>query len=1440
MFKLNKLHAQQSASSSNSLSTSPQPSLLLSGSPNSQLPPRLRNGHGHSMSLAQPSTLQPSFYNPSASFNPFGPDATLGSDQIAPRPRSSEPGPIHAPQGRVPVPIATLAPPPAASRPESRPDFARGFGLDIPEEEEEVEEVVEREVKEEEAEVADDVDTTVEASVEDSGEMELEELGSLTAPVSRLHSRHVSRLSAALSLRSVGGHMDEPIYEGPGLVPLLSPVGNPIIEDLDHSDHDHEAVQEWTGSEDLRDGDKSDDEVSLGEFSNPSDEERARHERQQRRLIRRSNRDLEAPRRLPNFPRPPESGPTFVDQFEDDLLSNPSDEHHSPEANYLVVEPNDFYPRPSSSSSGRVSRPLPPLPHSRTTSGQFTFHDPALAHSRRTSEQLHLGSQLTMPALNPNAKPFVFGASRLSGSFTPVLEPPPPAPGPAALTHVRAPSLGKPLNAAAVEFKPTFTFRPPEGVPQFSFPFAEVHRPLPVPPAQPSPVRAQQGREKRQRRSSVDDLEDDEDEEEGNTSMASFKFPPVADVPQHIRRSAPTTPPGAPRSSSADAASKPFTFSGFPALPAYVPDETDSESHLHRMESSVFEDIPADITTRAVHGSPSSGVRELPVPPTFKPKRAPIPLDFKHPVSTNTVPAGLFKALVNSATEERTRRGVRSRLSSREIFDHVPRPSLDDTNVTSIARKVSRSRLVSNPVRPEGSLSDSESVRIHRPRRSSLPALHSAENSSISGISLPPISTITKPDEAQSLEERFESILDEKMEVLRRDLLEYRHSAGDQGVNASMEAMMTEVVSLFRAQLQESAARGLEDSQMDARGELDFQVIKDIIDQGHADARVIIQRDLAQIVEHIQSHLRDSPGHLSDATSLMEELSNRMVNTVVGAVSQLAARLESIGNLRSTPSVDREAIVHDMLAVLSPHLAALRPEPVDYDNLTARLTQAVKPHISQLIDLASDKRETAGLIVERLLPILPSLSSTAPELDTDALVSQMAAEMRRIVSPIDTHEIKEQVSDLVVERLDARLSVRDRAFNVDNIATRISENIAQTLEPLREALKTLGSFPQGQQLLSAQNQDLLAKHNDLVAITSSLPSQFAATTEGLQAAQSNLRNEILRLPTDESLAKALQPILSGMEGLIDDQKSFAVLSGELSEVRQDFTTRLDALPQILSAPTKALHDSFAEFASRAVSKQDLEEMRRLMTTNAELQVQLAKARGAHGQVRVEKDNLIEEMRTIDAANEAHSKSVETRASELEEALSQALDRLKASDVATQSHQEHINALEKSNRDLATEKERLKTKIDALELKSALALRDAEVVSQSLSQLRKEHEELRSQQSHWDDLRRASEQIENLTLLVSRADNEEVTELKRIRDRSKLMEGEYAALQKRYKEQESKPQGSVWDSMHAPRSYQTPRSSTPKTKPPYYRPSVPSPTPSTVSLAPTLGNDGWWE
>jgi hypothetical protein len=79
---------------------------------------------------------------------------------------------------------------------------------------------------------------------------------------------------------------------------------------------------------------------------------------------------------------------------------------------------------------------------------------------------------------------------------------------------------------------------------------------------------------------------------------------------------------------------------------------------------------------------------------------APIPLNFKHPILTNTVLAGLFKALANGGSSssndnnvsatmesiEHTCHIMRSRLSSCKIFEHVSHPSLDDLCIPVISQ----------------------------------------------------------------------------------------------------------------------------------------------------------------------------------------------------------------------------------------------------------------------------------------------------------------------------------------------------------------------------------------------------------------------------------------------------------------------------------------------------------------------------------------------------------------------------------------------------------------------------------------------------------------------------------------------------------------------------------------------------------------------------------
>jgi len=249
--------------------------------------------------------------------------------------------------------------------------------------------------------------------------------------------------------------------------------------------------------------------------------------------------------------------------------------------------------------------------------------------------------------------------------------------------------------------------------------------------------------------------------------------------------------------------------------------------------------------------------------------------------------------------------------------------------------------------------------------------------------------------DAHQLEQRLESLLEDKLDAIHHDIIR-RQGGLNSATNENTEAMLNEVVSLFRAQLQESAARGLDDSQIDARGELDFELIRGIIEQANTESRALIQRDLAEVLRRVEVQTRNM-GMRNELAPMVEEIINRTVNAVMGVNQQLAIRMEAL----SSPST----VVHELMNVMGPQFAALRPEPIDYDGLTMRLSQAVKPNISQLIDLASDKRETAGLILERLMPVLQAFEPATPAFDIDDITTKIIAEVRKVVGQVDAHEI---------------------------------------------------------------------------------------------------------------------------------------------------------------------------------------------------------------------------------------------------------------------------------------------------------------------------------------------------------------------------------------------------------------------------------------------------
>jgi hypothetical protein len=863
--------------------------------------------------------------------------------------------------------------------------------------------------------------------------------------------------------------------------------------------------------------------------------------------------------------------------------------------------------------------------------------------------------------------------------------------------------LGKPLNVTAPEFKPggfniaaaefkpgAFNFRLP-GAPQM--PVAEPAPPqFPVPQhvepishVESSPFKVQ-GREKRQRRlSSASSIE------EGD-SMASFKFPMKLDTSSpNIHRRRRSRSLSSTQEVDLDEAAQPFTFAGFSAVAnkmPWMPKESDG------LDATNVEESLNDSSTAKGENSEIQTDDIIIPAPTAKQKRAPIPLDFKHPVSNNTVPAGLFKALISS-NEDRTRRSVRSRLDSREIFEHSHRPSMDDDNVALIAHKGPRTRLVTDPgERPTPSATDDVFGSVlHTRRRSSLPDALVDNDASPTRSSVSPQDLASRLSLHQ-LEAVVGQLLDEKFSELRHQI-----SRREQKSEGNALAKAEEVISLFRAQLQDSAVRSLQDSQMDARGEFDFQMLKEVVEDGNKELLVSFQQEIHDAIQNLPV----SSESKSDLLPVIEEFGQKVITAVVDSISDFSTRQEAA--VRSTPTLEHEVIVDKLVAVLTPMIHSLHTEPVDYDFLTRELTQSVKPHISQLIDLASDKRETAGLIVERILPHLTALKPVP--VDTDAITMKLITEVRRAIAPIDAFEIKEQVADLVVERLDSRLAVRDKALNSDVIAAKVTASVGHLLETLNAVPAAVGELANAQKIVDQKQNGLADVQSQILTSVTGILSKVGPQFEQVK----NLQSDILKKLDQPTLAGKpetdILAIKSLVESLSSEQKKLAEQSEGAILESKAISDKLAALPEHFSTIAKSVEGSLTELiTSRDSTKRELEELRKL---NMEYQVQLTKARGSHGQVRVEKDVLAGKLAALEADRDrlrAQTKELQTTAStkatetttlearnaELEGALAKALARLQSADVVAQTNQRSIADLEASNKDLTAEKQELKSKV----------------------------------------------------------------------------------------------------------------------------------------------------
>ncbi|KAF7301978.1 HATPase-c domain-containing protein [Mycena indigotica] len=285
-------------------------------------------------------------------------------------------------------------------------------------------------------------------------------------------------------------------------------------------------------------------------------------------------------------------------------------------------------------------------------------------------------------------------------------------------------------------------------------------------------------------------------------------------------------------------------------------------------------------------------------------------------------------------------------------------------------------------------------------------------------------------------------------------------------------------------------------------------------------------------------------------------------------------------------------------------------------------------------------------------------------------------------------------------------------------------------------------------------------------------------------------------------------IKTAVNNLAGGQKSLGSNARELLALRNEVLEQVGALPETFAAAPNILHGAHAEFAlTRDANKRD-SEMDELRRNNTEFQVQMAKARGCpwtsacgEGGARGEAVDCGRGTRP-DAGETQWGSSggrekaatlsvVEARNVELEDALAKALARLQACDATHQANQERIQELEKGAREVSSERATLKAKVDALELQicgtgqgnritigcvAAKTTRPA-CVSAGIGMI---------------STYVCPDQNAHKSHFVGQADNEELKEVRVIRDRSKVLEGEHATLLKRVWRKLNNAMESEWE------------------------------------------------
>jgi chromosome segregation ATPase len=283
--------------------------------------------------------------------------------------------------------------------------------------------------------------------------------------------------------------------------------------------------------------------------------------------------------------------------------------------------------------------------------------------------------------------------------------------------------------------------------------------------------------------------------------------------------------------------------------------------------------------------------------------------------------------------------------------------------------------------------------------------------------------------------------------------------------------------------------------------------------------------------------------------------------------------------------------------------------------------------------------------------------------------------------------MKDQVADLVVQRLQAQLSALDMGSSADVIAKNVTESVSQLHAPLTDLSASVGSLLQGQQTLQERHESLASSNDGVQTAVGALREKLFEALEVVQLAKQD--------SPDRSGSAALDGRIDGVESSITAlntvQNSWVEECRKLVSLHTDVQRSMNELPDALVAATDVMQKAHNDFlASRDTLEEERHEIRRLQAANNDMQLQLNKARSAHGQVRVEKDNIEDKLQRAEAERVRLQKALD--------------DGLVSSTIKT----EELVLLQQKNSEL--EKESAVLSANLTSAKSITAERDAKITS----------------------------------------------------------------------------------------------------------------------------------